>query len=350
MSQDESLTTAAADAAAVLIPVQAEGHGEGLWLASLTIQEGQRVEAGQELARLEGKGGSWSLDSPRSGYVAGLHAFAGQMVQPGGVLCYIGGRPSIGIHAAASGAGEPWAMGGGRWIPGSGGGGAQRAAFDPSAMLLFGGGGHGKILIDLIRALPYYRLVGIIDDGMAAGSDVMGVPVVGGAETLEEWHKRGVQLAANGVGGIGNVDARVRVFERLARAGFSCPAIVHPSAVIERSAMLEAGVQVLAQAYVGGAARIGFGTALNVGAIVSHESVLGNVVNLSPGATLAGKVQVRDYAQIGMRATVNVGITVGERAILGNGCTVKQDVPPGTRVWAGSTWPVPKSTVGSKHT
>ena len=308
-------------AVAVLIPARAEDIHDDLWLSMLAIKEGQLVEADQLLARMEGKGHAIDLTSPRKGYITGLHALPGQMVQPGLVLCYVGSQPSI--------TSAPPRL-------------TRSTPFDPTALLLFGGGGHGKILIDLIRALPYYRLVGIIDDGLPVGSDVMGAPVLGGADTLEQWYQRGVRLAANGIGGIGNVDVRLRVFEQLAQAGFTCPTIVHPTAVIERSATLEAGVQVLAQAYVGGAARIGFGTALNVGVIVSHDSILGKVVNLSPGATLAGKVHVRDYAQIGMRATVNVGVTVGERAMLGNGCTVKQDVPPGARVWAGSIWPVPK--------
>jgi sugar O-acyltransferase (sialic acid O-acetyltransferase NeuD family) len=311
-------------AVAILIPHLPTGVvGDGLWLAVLEVQEGQPVEAGQLLARLEGEQSAFDLTSPRPGYIVGLHALPGQVLAPGQALCYIGPQPSAASTPALPRIAAP-------------------APFDPTALLLLGGGGHGKILIDLIRALPNFRLVGIIDDRLAAGSDVMGVTVLGSTATLEQWYQRGVHQAANGVGGIGNVDARLQVFEKLDSAGFTCPVLVHPTAVIERSASLEAGAQILAQAYVGGAVRIGFGTVLNVGAVVSHESVLGKVVNLSPGATLAGNVRVENYAQIGMRATVNVGLTIGERALLGNGCTVKKDVPAGTRVRAGTIWPVPK--------
>jgi acetyltransferase-like isoleucine patch superfamily enzyme len=65
------------------------------------------------------------------------------------------------------------------------------------------------------------------------------------------------------------------------------------------------------------------------------------VVNLSPGATLAGNVRLENYVQIGMCATVNLQVTVGERSLLGNGCTVKANVPAGTRVRAGTIWPIP---------
>jgi acetyltransferase EpsM len=313
---------------AIEIPNLAEEPA--FWLAALAIQEGQAVQKGQSLVRLEGKGLSQELSSPKDGFVVGLHALPGQIVHAGQVLCYICSQPSIS-------AAQP----GSRLIP------SGAAVFDPTALIIFGGGGHGKTVIDLVRAMGTYRIVGVIDDGLPPGSDVIGAPVLGGANELEEWYSRGVRLAVNAVGGIGNVGIRLKIFDILANAGFVCPVVVHPTAVVERSAALEAGVQVLAQAYVGSAARVGFGTLLNSGAIVSHDCVLGRVVNLSPGATLAGNVVVEDHAQIGMRATVNMHITVGERALLGNGCTVKEDVPAGTRVRAGTIWPAPKMVVSN---
>jgi acetyltransferase EpsM len=293
------------------------------WLSALPVHEGQAVEKGGLLARLEGKDFSYDLISPQHGFIVGLHAVPGQIVNPHQILCYVCSQSSIPSTRPSPRAIFP-----------------DPAPFDPTAVLIFGGGGHGKAVIDLVRTCGIYRLVGIIDDGLPPGSEVLGVTVLGGAQELAEWQARGVRLAVNAVGGIGNVGVRLRIFEILAQAGFTCPPIVHPSAVIEPSAQLEAGVQVLAQAYVGSAARVGFGTVLNAGAIISHDCVLGRVVNLSPGATLAGDVRVEDHSQIGMRATINLGLTVGKGSIVGNGATVKTDVPAGTRVRAGSIWPV----------
>jgi acetyltransferase EpsM len=296
------------------------------WLSSLMVQEGQPVEQGQALARLEGKAWGQDLTSPQDGFVVGLHALPGQMVRGKQVLCYICGQPSIGPAHSATRAIFP-----------------NAGSFDPTALIIFGGGGHGKTVIDMVRALGTYRIVGIMDDGLPSGSEVLDVPVLGGKNDLAEWHSRGVRLAVNAVGGIGNVDVRIRIFDLLAKEGFLCPTLVHPSAVVERSAALEPGVQVFAHAYIGSAARVGFGSVINTGAIVHHDCVVGRVVNLSPGATLAGNVQVDEYAQIGMLATVNLQVTVGARALLGNGCTVKANVPPGERVRAGTIWPIPKT-------
>jgi len=216
-------------------------------------------------------------------------------------------------------------------------------SFDASSLVIYGGGGQGKCVIDLVQLTGVYRVAGIIDEGIPPGTQILGVPVLGGSAVLPELHQRGLRLAVNAVGGIGNVALRVKIFETLSQAGFTCPSLVHPTAWVEPSAVLEGGVQILAQSYVGSAARIGYGTLINAGVIVSHDCDIGQCVNLSPGAALAGGVRVGDFAQIGMNATVNVNVVVGAKARIGNGATVKADVPPGGRVYAGTIWPVRES-------
>ncbi len=211
--------------------------------------------------------------------------------------------------------------------------------FSPTAIIIYGGGGHGKALIDLVRILDIYPIAGIVDDGIPVGSLIMGVPVLGGSPILEQLVKQGVHLAANAVGGIGNITSRINVFERLSRAGFSCPTLVHPTAFVEPGAFLAEGVQVMPHAYVGSEAQVGYGAIVNTGAIVSHDCTLGDYANLSPGSILAGEVTVGRAALIGMGVTVNLRVRIGERARIGNGATVKQDVPENGIVHAGTIWP-----------
>jgi sugar O-acyltransferase (sialic acid O-acetyltransferase NeuD family) len=215
---------------------------------------------------------------------------------------------------------------------------------DQPALLIFGGGGHGKVIIELVRSLNCYQLVGVIDDRLPTGSQILGLPVLGSAEALPEMHQQGVNLAINAVGGIGNVAIRIKIFDILAQSSFTFPTVVHPTAFVESSASMDAGVQVLSQSYISSDAKIGFGTVINAGVVVSHDCVLGKCVNLSPGAMLAGNVRVEDFVQIGMAATINLDLTIGARSRIGNGATVKADVPADTIVRAGTIWPIPKYT------
>lgn len=212
-------------------------------------------------------------------------------------------------------------------------------SFDASKVIIYGGGGLSKMIIESVRVLGCYQIVGIIDDGIPKGTDIIGSPVLGGSEVLPDLVKNGVRLAVNSVGGIGNYKVRLNVFQQLAEAGFVCPAIVHPTAHVDPSARLEAGVLILAQSYISGNAVVGMGSLINNSVVVSHDCVLGVCTSLSPGAMTAGDVIIEDFAQIGMNATINIGVRVGKECLIGNGATVKKNVPPGTRVYAGSIWP-----------
>jgi sugar O-acyltransferase (sialic acid O-acetyltransferase NeuD family) len=215
----------------------------------------------------------------------------------------------------------------------------ESQVYEPNSIIVYGGGGHGKALIDLIRVLGVYPIAGIVDDGIPAGTIIMGVTVLGGSNLLEHLYECGIRLAANAVGGIGNIAIRIKVFKRLAEVGFTCPTLQHPTAYVETSASLAEGVQVMPHAYVGSESRVGFGVIINTGSIVSHDCILGEYANLSPGSILAGEVNVSSASLIGMGATINLRVKIGNRARIGNGATVKQDVPDSGIVRAGSIWP-----------
>lgn len=210
---------------------------------------------------------------------------------------------------------------------------------DAGEIVIYGAGGHGKSVLDLVRLLGTYEVLGFIDDGIPKGESVLGVPVLGDHRELPKLITQGVKLAVNAVGGIGNILIREKVFHHLYAEGFVCPSIVHPKSFVEANAAISAGTQVFPFAYIGSDVTVGFGSIINTAAIVSHECKLGEMVNISPNAVLAGGVQVGDKVLIGMGVTVNLGVNIGEGSRIGNGATVKEDVPPRYVVSAGSIYP-----------
>jgi acetyltransferase EpsM len=211
--------------------------------------------------------------------------------------------------------------------------------FNPTRVIIYGGGGLSKMIIEHVRVVGAHQIVGIIDDQIPVGTDIIGCKVIGNANNLAELYKEGIRTAFNSVGGIGNFLVRLKVFQTLAKAGFNCPVLVHPTAHIDPSAILEQGVLVLAKSYVSGNARVGMGSLINNSVVISHDNVLGSCTNVSPGAMLAGDVILEDFVQVGMNATINIGVRVGTRSTIGNNATIKADMPADTRVHAGCNWP-----------
>lgn len=210
---------------------------------------------------------------------------------------------------------------------------------DTRKLIVYGGGGHGKSIIEAIRSQAVYEIVGVIDDGLVAGDRVLDVEILGGSKVLAGLLEKGIGQAVNAVGGIGNIKSRIQVFELILGNGFSCPTVVHASAVVEPSAEISSGVQILPLSYVGSAASIGFGVIINTSAVVSHDCSLADYVNISPGAVLAGGVEIGYGTLIGMGVTINLNVSIGDHVRIGNGATVKSHVPDGTIIKAGTIWP-----------
>ena len=358
----------------VIVPLLNANELEAV-VVHLDVVEGQAVQAGTPLATLETTKSTSELAAEADGFVLGLRFQQGQSARAGEIFCYLADEAGEPLPAAAQPAASPTQtqadLPTGLRITQPALALARQQGLDlaslplgvlvteavlrpliepvelregqeldPAALIIYGAGGHGKTLLELVRALGIYHVSGFVDDGMAAGTSLLGTPVLGGGTALGRIYKSGVRQAINAVGGIGSLEPRLRVFERLAEAGFTCPAVVHPRAFLEPSATLAAGVQVFAQAYIGSEAHVGFGSIVNTGTVVSHDCRLGEYVNLSPGAILAGAVQVGERSLIGMGATINLEVKVGPGARIGNGATVKSDVPAGAIVRAGSIWPL----------
>ncbi len=211
-------------------------------------------------------------------------------------------------------------------------------AADKPYLLIYGGGGHAKSLMEMARATGRFTLAGIVDDNILPGTRVLDVPVLGGRVVLAALRARGVELAANGVGGILDINVRVGIFALLEEHGFRLPSLVHPRATVEPSATIGDGAQVFANAYVGSQSVLHPKCMVNTGAVVSHDCEIGPYTHIAPGALLAGHVRVGERTLIGMGVTTAVGVRIGSSVRVGNSAILLADVPDGVIVQAGRFW------------
>jgi UDP-perosamine 4-acetyltransferase len=80
-------------------------------------------------------------------------------------------------------------------------------------VVIIGAGGHGRVVLDVLRSMGKFHVVGFIDaDAEKSGQEVMGVPILGPIHLLQKLRKQDVRGAIVAIG-----DNRVR------RTGFAGP-------------------------------------------------------------------------------------------------------------------------------
>lgn len=189
-------------------------------------------------------------------------------------------------------------------------------------VLVFGAGGQGRVVAETVQAQG--RIVdGFIDDGLAVGTLVLGLPVLGDAAWLASQPPRVVAL------GLGDNRRREQVALLLESQGHTLGVFVHPTAWISPSAKLGAGTVALPRVVVHTEARVGRGVILNTGCIVEHECSVGDFAHLSPAATLGGGAIVGRRSHIGIGATLLHLARVGEDCIVGAGAVVLKELGDG---------------------
>ena len=190
-------------------------------------------------------------------------------------------------------------------------------------LVLLGGGGHAKVLANVILRLPQYELIGYVDP-KNQGS-LFGVPHLGGDEVLSEISVRGSMGAVLGVGKVRARSNRIELLERLERLGFSLPPIIAPSATVARDVILGPGTVVMDGAVVQPGCVVGRGGILNTNCSLDHSCILGNDVHVATGASLSGDVSVGDGALVGVGASVLQGVRIMPSCTIGAGAAVIRD-------------------------
>jgi UDP-perosamine 4-acetyltransferase len=195
--------------------------------------------------------------------------------------------------------------------------------------LIFGGGGHAKVLIESLRAGSSPLSFVILDrDASRWGQKVLDVPIIGDDSILPQLIAEGARFFVAAVGGVGDNSPRKRVFEQGISMGLEPLTIIHPSSICSQWAEIGPGCQLLPGSILNAGAVLGCNVIVNSGAIVEHDCKIGDHVHVASGAVLASTVTVGAGAHIGCGAAVRQLISVGEGATVGAGAVVIEDVPP----------------------
>jgi UDP-perosamine 4-acetyltransferase len=192
-------------------------------------------------------------------------------------------------------------------------------------IVIIGAGGHGKVVLDILKAAGKHKPVGFLDaDVSLSGKTVGGLPVIGPVNMLAKLHQQKIRAA---IVAVGDNRTRLQYAALLVEQGFEMVNAIHPSASVSAGALLAKNIVIAANATVATESRIEESAIINNGAVVDHECTIGQAVHICPGACLAGRVRVEKCAFVGLGANVIQCLTIGEYAIIGAGAAVIADIP-----------------------
>jgi sugar O-acyltransferase (sialic acid O-acetyltransferase NeuD family) len=193
-------------------------------------------------------------------------------------------------------------------------------------IVVVGGGGHGKVLISLLKKKTGCRILGYVDPHDRG--TVLAVPWLGDDAVLPVLLRRHSQCQA--AIGVGRVDASSKrgygLLARLEEMGFIVPAIVSPTAVVNEDVVLGAGSVVFDGAVVNSGTVTGRGCIMNTNCTVEHDCFLGYNVHIAPGSVLSGGVILGDNCMVGVGATIVQGVRIVADCLVGAGAVVVKDL------------------------
>lgn len=187
----------------------------------------------------------------------------------------------------------------------------------PSKLIVLGGSGHAKVLIDALQS-NNQSVEALLDDNPAI-EQIFGVPCLGAVETAKKYREKFSFII-----GIWNNKTRKAIAEK---SPLHFVNLIHHSAVVSTSATIGEGSVILQGAVVQVDVSVGKHCIINTSASVDHDCKLGDYVHVSPRAVLCGNVQIGELSQVGAGAVVINNIKIGSNCMIGAGSVIIEDVP-----------------------
>jgi len=132
---------------------------------------------------------------------------------------------------------------------------------------------------------------------------------------------------------IGDNSTRRKIYKKFKLNSLNLNTIlVHPSAIISKSSLIEKQTFISAGAIINPKVIIGLGCIINTGAVIEHDCSVGNFSHIAPGAVLAGNVSIGSECFIGANAVIKQGVKVGDNVIIGAGAVVLKDINSNTTI------------------
>lgn len=190
-------------------------------------------------------------------------------------------------------------------------------------LILVGGGGHCKSVIDVAESAGY-NILGILDMPEDVGKQVLGYKVIGTDDDIPQYVDMAEFIIT--VGQIKSPAIRKKVAERIQKAGGKFATIIAPDAYVSKYAEVGEGSIIMHRAFLNAEAKVGEHTIINTLTNLGHEVSVGDYCHLSTGVMVCGNVTVGNDVFIGSQSVVNQGVNIIDGTVIGSMTCVNKTI------------------------
>lgn len=187
-------------------------------------------------------------------------------------------------------------------------------------LILLGGGGHCKSVIDVAEGAGY-TILGILDKAELVGTNVLGYKVIGTDDDIPKYIDKAEFVIT--VGQIKSPVIRQKLASLVNMAGGKLVTIIANDAHVSKYAEIGEGTVVMHKAVVNAGAKIGRNCIINTMANIEHDCEIGDFCHISTGALVNGDCKIGDKTFIGSGAVVVNGVIVESNSFIKAGCLKK---------------------------
>ncbi|GMQ59666.1 acetyltransferase [Vallitalea sediminicola] len=213
-------------------------------------------------------------------------------------------------------------------------------------IIVFGAGGHAKVIIDIIEKQCEFNIVGLIDPFKEKDENHFGYNIVGNKQDYLVLDK-----ISEGIVAIGDNWTRYKMVSLIKDINpmFEFITCIHPYTSIARGVKIGEGSVLMAGAVINSDSIIGNHCIINSKASIDHDNIIGNYVSISPSVTTGGHVRIGDFSGVGLGTNIIQNRFIGNHTVIGAGATVIKDIPSYTVAYGTPCKVVRKRNQGDRY-